>query len=172
LITHKHTPTARGNNKDQQPFSYFVTNHEVVIYTMRTLQWNILCQYKINAPRTLSDSACNALTDEFLLERAFPEQGLNDKARLLYRKALADFNRVHRSTEQYCTETVTKLKVYTSIYKDVKGEQINPTHFKQIHRALDWQWVDKVGDYYKALRARPIPRNGDNQNVKAYTLTV
>jgi hypothetical protein len=162
VITHKHTPIARGN-MDPRPFPYFVYNYEVVIYTMKTLQWDAHCPYKITAPRTLSVNAYNAPTDEFLMERVLPGQGINDKIRALYRKALADFNRVHKSTEQYCAETVTKPKVYTSIFKDVNGVEVNPTQFKQIHRALDWQLVDKIGDYIKILRARPIPRNGDNQ---------
>jgi hypothetical protein len=85
---------------------------------------------------------------------------------------VADFNRPHKSTEQHCAETVTKPKVYTSIYKDVRGEEINPTQFKKIYWALDWQLVDQVGDYYKVPRARPIPRKGDNQNAKAYTVTM
>jgi hypothetical protein len=98
LITHKHTPSARGN-RDTRPFPYFVSNHEVVIYTMRTLHWDALCPYKINAPRLLSD---NAPTDEFLLERVSSDQALETRTKLLYRSALANFNRAHKSAEQYC----------------------------------------------------------------------
>ncbi len=164
-ITHKHTPIAKGN-RDPRPFPYFTPHQEVVIYNMRTLHWDVLCPYKIKEPRLLSDSACNAPTDEFLLERIAPEQALESKTKLLYRSALANFNRAHKSAEQYCYATVTKARVYTSTYLDVKGEEINPTNFKQIHRALDWQWVDKLGDYYKVLRARPVPRNRDTHQVK------
>jgi hypothetical protein len=162
VITHKHTPIARGN-MDPRPFPYFVYNYEVVIYTMKTLQWDAHCPYKIIPPKTLSVNAYNAPTDEFLMERILPGQGINDKIRALYRKALADFNRVHKSTEQYCAETVTKPKVYTSIFKDVNGAEVNPSQYRQIYRALNWQLVDQIGDYIKILRGRPIPRNGDNQ---------
>ena len=165
LITHKHTPSARGN-RDLRPFPYFVTNHDVVIYTMRTLHWDALCPYKIYAPRLLSENECNTLTDDFLHERVSPDQALKNTTKNLYKKALADFNRAHKSTEQYCYETVFKAKVYTSIFKDVRGEEINVNNFKQVYKSLDWPLVDKLGDYYKVLRARPVPRNRDTQPVK------
>ena len=37
---------------------------------------------------------------------------------------------------------------------DVKGEAVNSTNFKQIHKSLDWQLVDKLGDYYKVLNIK------------------
>ncbi len=76
------------------------------------------------------------------------------KAKLLYRSALANFNEAHRSVDQYCYETVNKARVYTSIYMDVKGEEVNSTNFRQIHKSLDWQLVDKLGDYYKVLNIK------------------
>jgi hypothetical protein len=82
LITHKHTPIARGN-REPRLFPYFNSHQEVVIYTMRTLHWDVLCPYKIKEPRLLTDSAGNAPTDEFLLERIAPEQALESKTRLL-----------------------------------------------------------------------------------------
>ncbi len=90
LITHKHTPSARGN-RDQRPFPYWVTNHDVVIYTMRTLHWDALCPYKINAPRLLPENACNTPTDDFLLERVSPDQALENRTKLLYKMALVKF---------------------------------------------------------------------------------
>ena len=165
LISHKHTPVARGN-RDTRPFPYFVYNQEVIIYTMRTLHWDARCPYKINAPRLLSDNASNAPTEEFLLERVHPAQALEGKTKLLYRSALANFNKVHKSTGQYCYETVNKAKVYTSIYTNVEGEEaVNTTNYRQIYKALDWQLVDKLGDYYKILRARPIPRNRETKPI-------
>jgi hypothetical protein len=46
VITHRHTPIA-GGHKDPRPFPYFVTNYEVVIYTMRTLQWTMGCTLSV-----------------------------------------------------------------------------------------------------------------------------
>jgi hypothetical protein len=148
---------------DPRPFPYFVYNYEVVIYTMKTLQWDAHCPYKITTPRTVQNQNTTDEFDEFLMERISPGLDINDKIRVLYKKALADFNRVHKSTEQYCAETVTKPKVYTSIFKDVNGAEVNPSQYRQIYRALNWQLVDQIGDYIKILRGRPIPRNGDNQ---------
>ena len=151
-ITHKHTPIARGD-REPRPFPYFTIHQEVVIYTMRTLHWDVLCPYKIKEPKLLSDSACNAPTDDFLLERVDPEQAREGKTKLLYRSALANFNRVHKSTEQYCYQTVTKPRVYTSTYLDVKGEEINPTNFKQVYRALDWSIRSSRNSSVGALHA-------------------
>jgi hypothetical protein len=159
-ITHKHTPIARGD-REPRPFPYFTIHQEVVIYTMRTLLRDALCPYRIKEPKVLSDSACNAPTEDFLLERVDPEQAREGKTKLLYRSALASFNRAHKSTEQYCYQTVTKPRIYTSTYLDVKGEEVNPSNYKQVHRALDWQCADSIGDYYKVLRARPTPKNRD-----------
>ena len=107
-----------------------------------------------------------APTEEFLLERVHPAQALEGKTKLLYRSALANFNKVHKSTGQYCYETVNKAKVYTSIYTNVEGEEaVNTTNYRQIYKALDWQLVDKLGDYYKVLRARPTPRNRETKPI-------
>jgi hypothetical protein len=78
VITHKHTPIAR-DNMDPRPFPYFVYNHEVVIYTMKTLQWDAHCPYKITTPRTVESHNSTDEFDEFLMERISPRQDTNEK---------------------------------------------------------------------------------------------
>ena len=158
VITHKHTPTAKGN-RDTRPFPYYVESIEVVIYTMRTLHYDALCPYKVMEPTPITEAECHSPTEDFLNERVAPEQALNETTKHTYKIALSLFNKVHKSKEQYCYEMAGKYNTYTSKYRDVKGEEINPTNFKQINKTLDWQLIDKFGNYYKVLRARPTPKH-------------